>query len=259
MAPRAAHLGTVRRGLAAPHNHSRHDHERPAPRPSRLWAAQMAQQSHDPQRPRQLGVIQRHIQDSNGLRPADQQRQRRDRHRLHAATPLLEAGTCTHEDVRSVLQQALTDGRYADRVRDRLVATMRALIVDEVFDANDLDIAVIELAINAGVAVTLVGDPWQALYVFRGARPEAVPELLRRTGARTLPLTRSFRWQDDIQRDLAGRLRAGKPVTLPSDGNQGADFGVDVVLGLFWKPLWEVGSSVLPLAFQAFKGGTEEA
>ncbi len=174
-------------------------------------------------------------------------------------TPLLEAGTCTHEDVRSVLQQALTDGRYADRVQGRLVATMRALIVDEVFDANDLDIEVIELAINAGVAVTLVGDPWQALYVFRGARPEAVPELLRRTGVRTLPLTRSFRWQDDIQRDLAGRLRAGKPVTLPPDGHQGADFGVDVMLGLFWKTLWEVGSSVLPLAFQAFKGGTEEA
>ena len=174
-------------------------------------------------------------------------------------TPLLEAGACTHEDVRSVLEQALADGRCADRVRSRLMATMRALIVDEVFDANDLDIAVIELAVNAGVAVTLVGDPWQALYVFRGARPEAVPDLLLRTGARTLPLTRSFRWQDDIQRDLAGRLRDGKPVTLPSDRHQGADFGVDVVLALFWKPLWEVGSRVLPLAFHAFKGGTEEA
>lgn len=172
-------------------------------------------------------------------------------------TPLL--GICTHEDVRSVLQQALTDSRYADRIRGRLAATMRALIIDEVFDANDLDIAVIEMAIKAGVAVTLVGDPWQALYVFRGARPEAVPELLGRTGARTLPLTRSFRWQDDRQRDLAGRLRVGKPVTLPSNGHQGAGIGVDVVLALFWKPLWEVGSSVLPLAFHAFKGGTEEA
>jgi DNA helicase-2/ATP-dependent DNA helicase PcrA len=174
-------------------------------------------------------------------------------------TPYLEAGTCTHEDVRSVLEQALTDGQCADRVRNRLAATMRALIVDEVFDANDLDIAVIELAINAGVAVTLVGDPWQALYVFRGARPEAVPDLLLRTGMRTLPLTRSFRWQDDIQRDLADRLRDGKPVTLPSDGPLGADLAVDVVLGLFWKNLWEVGSKVLPLAFHAFKGGSEEA
>jgi DNA helicase-2/ATP-dependent DNA helicase PcrA len=136
---------------------------------------------------------------------------------------------------------------------------MRALIVDEVFDANDLDMAVIELAINAGVAVTLVGDPWQALYVFRGARPEAVPDLVRRTGMRTLPLTRSFRWQDDAQRDLADRLRNGAPVILPSDRREGADCGVDVVLGLFWKPLWEAGNNVLPLAFHAFKGGSEEA
>jgi DNA helicase-2/ATP-dependent DNA helicase PcrA len=174
-------------------------------------------------------------------------------------TPLLEAGTCTHEDIRSVLEQALTDGRCADRVRSRLAATMRALIVDEVFDANDLDMAVIELAVNADVEVTLVGDPWQALYVFRGARPEAVPDLVRRTGMRTLPLTRSFRWQDDAQRDLADRLRNGAPVILPGDRNEGADYGVDVVLGLFWKPLWEVGSNVLPLAFHAFKGGSEEA
>ena len=74
-----------------------------------------------------------------------------------------------------MLELALTDSRIATYVRERLGATMRALIVDEVFDANDLDISVIEMAVDAGVAVTLVGDPWQALYVFRGARPEVVP------------------------------------------------------------------------------------
>ncbi|HUZ54394.1 MAG TPA: UvrD-helicase domain-containing protein [Streptosporangiaceae bacterium] len=173
--------------------------------------------------------------------------------------PRLVAGICTHGDVRRVLEQALTNPTCVDRLRTRLAMTMRALIVDEVFDANDLDIAVIELAINAGVAVTLVGDPWQALYVFRGARPEAVPALLDRTGVRTVPLTRSFRWQTDSQRDVADRLRNGMPVTLRADGPGGADPGIDVVLGLFWKPLWEIGNHVLPLAYHAFKGGTEEA
>jgi len=175
--------------------------------------------------------------------------------------PLLEAGTCTHEDIRSVLEQALADKHCTDRVRTRLAGTMRALIVDEVFDANDLDIAIIEMATKAGVAVTLVGDPWQALYVFRGARPEAVPDLLRRTGMRTLPLTQSFRWQNDAQRDLADRLRKGAPVTLPPGCAEGADAdsSADVVLGLFWKTLWEAGDHVLPLAFHAFKGGSEEA
>jgi DNA helicase-2/ATP-dependent DNA helicase PcrA len=171
----------------------------------------------------------------------------------------LEAGVCTHQDVRSVLEQALTDPRCAERVTARLGMRIRALIVDEVFDANDLDIAVIELAIRAGLAVTLVGDPWQALYVFRGARPEMVPELLRRTGARTLLLTRSFRWRDDTQRELADSLRAGRPVTLPTADQDADDLSVDVVLALHWKPLWQAGDHVLPLAFHAFKGGSEEA
>ena len=45
------------------------------------------------------------------------------------------------------------------------------IIVDESFDMNLLDTRVIEHAIDAGVTVTLVGDPWQSLYEFRGASP----------------------------------------------------------------------------------------
>jgi len=170
----------------------------------------------------------------------------------------LEEGICTHEDVRAVLEQLLQNDRCAERARGRLASTMRALIVDEAFDANDLDIAVIEFAIRAGVAVTLVGDPWQALYVFRGARPEAVLDLIELNAVRTLSLTRSFRWKDSAQRTLAERLRAGEPVTLPLRAG-GAAPGVDVMLALQWKRLWEVGDHVLPLAFHAFKGGSEEA
>lgn len=171
----------------------------------------------------------------------------------------LEAGICTHQDVRSVLEQALAISRCAERAVERIGATMRALIVDEVFDANDLDIAVIELAIRAGLAVTLVGDPWQALYVFCGARPAVVAELVSRTGALTLPLTRSFRWRDDNQQQLADSLRAGAPVTLPAAARDDSELAVNVVLSLRWKPLWQAGNQVLPLAFHAFKGGSEEA
>ena len=170
--------------------------------------------------------------------------------------PRLLEGVCTHQDIRGVLGQALRDPACAARVRHRLATTMRALVVDEVFDANDLDIAIIEAAINAGVAVTLVGDPWQALYVFRGARPQVVPELLARTRVRTLPLTRSFRWRDDSQRQLATDLRAGEGVSLPI----GDVDDLDVVLALRWQDLWDLGGGVLPLAFHSFKGnGYEEA
>lgn len=175
------------------------------------------------------------------------------------SVPLLLQGTCTHDDVREVLERALTNPVIALFVAEQLRVRMRALIVDEVFDANDLDIAIIELAINAGIDVTLVGDPWQALYVFRGARPEVVPFLLQRTGTRRLSLTHSFRWKSSEQRELAQRLRLGEPVILPARHHSSGVDDLDVVLALTWKPLWDLGGGVLPLAFQGFKGGAEEA
>lgn len=170
--------------------------------------------------------------------------------------PLMRQGVCTHQDVRDILALALQDPTSAARVRQRLSSTMRALIVDEVFDANDLDIAIIEAAITAGVAVTLVGDPWQALYLFRGARPQAIPELLARAGVGTRKLTKSFRWRSGEQHDLATDLRAGQGLVLPTGSS---DLGVDVVLALRWAELWNLGGGVLPLSFHAFKGGYEEA
>lgn len=171
-----------------------------------------------------------------------------------AVVPHMNQGVCTHQDVRDVLVLALQNPTSQARVRQRLGDTMRALIVDEVFDANDLDIAIIEAAITAGVAVTLVGDPWQALYLFRGARPQAVPQLLERAGVDTLELTESFRWRSPQQRDLATSLRSGQGVILPTDQTD-----VDVVLALWWADLWNLGGGVLPLAFRGFKGGYEEA
>lgn len=171
----------------------------------------------------------------------------------------LEEGICTHQDVRDALDAALEDVDIAERVRARLAETTRALIVDEVFDANDLDLKIIELAVQADLSITLVGDPWQALYVFRGARPEAIPELLDRTGTRTLALTQSFRWGYPSQRKLAEDLRAGHGVILDTIGQAIAANDVDVVLALMWKQLWTTSDQILPLAFQSFKGGAEEA
>jgi DNA helicase-2/ATP-dependent DNA helicase PcrA len=43
---------------------------------------------------------------------------------------------CTHDDVRTVLTAALASPHIAKVIADRLGATTRALIVDEIFDAN---------------------------------------------------------------------------------------------------------------------------
>lgn len=168
----------------------------------------------------------------------------------------LRAGVCTHEDVRGVLAGALQVSGLRQAVTTRLAATVNALIVDEVFDANDLDLAVIRIAADSGANVTLIGDPWQALYRFRGARPELVPALLATVQARTAPLTRSFRWTTSGQRQLASDLRNGSPVELARADTLS---GMDVVLATHWKPLWLAPSNVLPLAFSSARWNIPEA
>ncbi len=153
------------------------------------------------------------------------------------------------------LNTPFTAPNCAARIQARLGQQIRALVVDEVFDANELDIAILESAIAAGVAVTLVGDPWQALYLFRGAKPQVVRDFLDRNGIPTLRLTQSFRWQSEEQAELATNLRNGARVTLPIDSDD-----IDVAIALYWKDLWAVGGGVLPpLAYHSFKGGYEEA
>jgi DNA helicase-2/ATP-dependent DNA helicase PcrA len=166
----------------------------------------------------------------------------------------VEAGICTHEEVRDVLSLALQLPLIVESLAQRLAMTTRALIVDEIFDANSLDIAVIELAARV-CPVTVVGDPWQALYGFRGAKPDEVPGLLARIDMVRLPLSISFRWRTEEQQLLADRLRAGDGVTLLS----GSDDSVDVVLACQWKQLWETGAHVLPLAYGSAKGNMPEA
>jgi DNA helicase-2/ATP-dependent DNA helicase PcrA len=171
---------------------------------------------------------------------------------------LLKGGTCTHDDIRVVLALAMQRPACAARVRQRLGITMRSLIVDEAFDANDLDLTIIEMAARAGVSVTLVGDPWQALYLFRGARPHAIPELVAREGFFSVRLTQSFRWRSGKQLQLAKDLRKGRGVHLPTLDMNDARGRPDVVLALQWQHLWNLGGSVLPLAFRGLKGGGYE-
>lgn len=126
------------------------------------------------------------------------------------------------------------------------------------FDANSLDLALMKAAIDAGVRVTMVGDPWQALYLFRGAKPDAVRDLITKSATTTKPLTHSFRWRRDAQEQLANDLRNGLPTTLPTRLPAQVD-ELQVVLALEWKPLWDLSDAILPLAFASFKGTAEEA
>ncbi|MGW6904823.1 UvrD-helicase domain-containing protein [Streptomyces sp. NPDC054940] len=156
----------------------------------------------------------------------------------------VSAGACTHDNVREVLQEALTAGPARRALISYFEATVRSLTVDEVFDANDLDREIFSLAASASSSLTLVGDPWQALYQFRGARPAAMEAYIRENGFTTHYLDDSFRWGTDRQAWLTRRLRRSLPVTLPA----GSAHDADMVLALNWQALWECDPRVLPLA-----------
>jgi DNA helicase-2/ATP-dependent DNA helicase PcrA len=164
-------------------------------------------------------------------------------------------GTCTHEDVRSVLAAALDSHTVRTELATFLARSVRSLIIDEIFDANLLDLQVVTLAARAGLAVTLVGDPWQALYGFRGARPEQVPILMDHEGFTRQSLHTSFRFTDEPQRLLTRRLRRKEPAVV-DDGDVSQ---VNVVLARKWDALWDTDPRVLPLAIRSPSGQFQEA
>jgi DNA helicase-2/ATP-dependent DNA helicase PcrA len=155
----------------------------------------------------------------------------------------LERGRCTHEDLRDVLIAALRRDDLQAAVRNYLAATVDHLVIDEVFDANRLDLALAALCCDAGLAVTIIGDPWQALYGFRGAKPDLVPSVIAGWGFESLPLSQSFRFRTEEMGTLAQALRASEPVSVPSDGPH------DVALASRWDALWSGPAHVLPLSF----------
>lgn len=165
------------------------------------------------------------------------------------------AGECTHDDIRRVLATTLNRPTIANAIAERLQDTIRALIVDEVFDANPLDLWLVDIVCEQGIDTSIIGDPWQALYRFRGARPEHVPNLVQEKGFIRRPLTKSFRFRTQEAQALSARLRAGQPVTIPF----GTSLDADVVLAGTWKNLWGSGDNVLPLSFSSTPENPTEA
>lgn len=156
----------------------------------------------------------------------------------------LESGRCTHNEVRQVLEACYADEAIAAIIREYFRTTLKAIIVDEVYDADSFDLAFIEMVLSADIKVTLIGDPWQALYGFRGARPDLVPGIIGNRFT-TYPITHSFRFKNDNLNQLTINLRNRQGVNL----ERTAASEVDVVLASKWDTLWRTDPSVLPLSF----------
>jgi len=67
------------------------------------------------------------------------------------------------------------------------------VFVDETQDLNTAQIELMLMAVKEGGRVCVVGDDRQAIYGFRGADSSAIPNLIRRLDAKTLPLSVTYR------------------------------------------------------------------
>ncbi|MEV5410005.1 UvrD-helicase domain-containing protein [Thermopolyspora sp. NPDC052614] len=159
--------------------------------------------------------------------------------------PLAE-GRCTHDEIRTVIAGALDRRVLKAAIADFLRASVRSVIVDEAFDVNELDLRILELLCEQDVSMTLIGDPWQALYEFRGARPLLAEALLMNYGFHPVRLRRSFRFRNAATRELAEHMRTGRPVTIPRWEAAGP---LDVALAARWEDMWRLGPEILPLSF----------
>lgn len=73
------------------------------------------------------------------------------------------------------------------------VGKFDVVFVDEAQDLNAAQMAMVLSACKMGGRIIAVGDPAQAIYLFRGADSESIPNFINKLKAKTLPLSITYR------------------------------------------------------------------
>jgi DNA helicase II / ATP-dependent DNA helicase PcrA len=108
-----------------------------------------------------------------------------------------------------------------DRVRARLAAAHRWILVDELHDTSPVQSRIVEAIASDSGNLVAVADPDQSIYSWRGADPDVVRRFADAPGCRVFPLSTNYRSSPEIvrlaQATLPGgnafgkRLRAARP------------------------------------------------
>ncbi len=157
----------------------------------------------------------------------------------------LEQGLCTHDYIRTIVMEAISNMKTQAEVVDYLSTFASHVLVDEAFDGDKIDIELLKLFEKAGCSISLVGDPWQAIYQFRGADPRTIrTELLKAYPFRTIKLNDCFRFSPKLK-PVMERLRSGASFRSASEVQT-----PNVVLAPGWDTLWrDTKPNIIPLAF----------
>ena len=98
-------------------------------------------------------------------------------------------------DFASILYYSLLLLQKRPEILSYVSAKFAWMLVDEFQDTTDLQVEILALIAKAGqTRFLLVGDPFQSIFGFAGARPDLADEFAERIGARTdLTLSGNFR------------------------------------------------------------------
>jgi DNA helicase-2/ATP-dependent DNA helicase PcrA len=132
----------------------------------------------------------------------------------------IESGSLTPEIAKAYWARARADGfidfaniiyysllllKKRPEILNYVAAKFSWLLVDEFQDTTDLQVEILALIAGAGgTRFLLVGDPYQSIYRFAGARPDLAEGFAKRIGART-----------DIA--LSGNFRSSKPIVAHAE------------------------------------------
>jgi DNA helicase-2/ATP-dependent DNA helicase PcrA len=112
---------------------------------------------------------------------------------------------------------------------DLVTNKMDAILVDEYQDTNDIQHELLKYVAGRRAKVTIVGDPDQTIYEFRGAKPQYMLSGFAEEfkGSETRHLSTTFRYGHQVSL-LANHLisnspYAGKHLCLPHEGNPKTD------------------------------------
>jgi superfamily I DNA/RNA helicase len=120
------------------------------------------------------------------------------------------------------------------------------LIVDEAQDTDDLQWRLMQLMAQKHGNITIVGDPNQAIYGFRGAKPENITNFDQWfPGGRTFYLGRNYRSTKRIVQFIRENAPKGTPVELLKRMTAARDVeGEKVALKMYWTDDEEAESAL---------------
>ena len=171
---------------------------------------------------------------------------------LDAMWEIVRCGVISYNDLRSIIDCVRRDQNLTLIVIDWLKRCYRCIIVDEAYDMNDSNLWFVDLCFQAQLDITIVGDPWQALYGWRDAVPDLIKQYVEDLdrGFVKYVLEHSYRFESPEQIERVSTLREGGVLSL----EHGESDDVDVVLASRWSSLWHLGNNVIPLSFGKVAG-----